>query len=187
MKLFRALGAAMVLVLTPLVLVPVALAPAAHADDDITKHLISNPNVGSYQIYGPQTNKKVKDAAVQGGTAIEVSVSGVGLPYAAAAQVEVNQKIIKGDDIVCAVWIKAKSADGAPVRLHGRLQINAAPYTAAGETDFNVTDQWQLYSLELTADQDYDKNKLVFVVHLNTAKQVIDLGPAFVLNMTRTY
>ena len=161
-------------------------AAPVQAQDDITKHLASNPNVGSWQIYGTaQTNKKIKDAQVQGGNAVEASATGVGQPYAAAAQVDITQKISKGDHVVCAVWLKAK--DPATATLHGRLQINSAPYTALSEKDFNVTDQWTLYKLEADADQDYDKGKLVFAVHLNGAKQTVDLGPAFVLNMTRTY
>jgi len=67
------------------------------------------------------------------------------------------------------------------------LQINSAPYTGLAETDFNITDQWQLYMLKADADQDYDKGKLVFAVHLNGSKHTVDLGPAFVLNMSRTY
>ncbi len=179
MKVFCALAAVSALMFAPL---------AAHADDDIMKHLISAPNVGAYQIYGSkQTNKRIKDPNVQGGLEMQVSVAGGGNPWDATAQVDVNQKITKGDAIECYVWLKAKSDAGAPVTLHGRLQVNAAPYTAVAETDFDVTGEWTLYDLKTTADQDYDKGKLVFVVHLNTGKQVVDLGPAFVLNMTRTY
>lgn len=168
------------------VIAVIAITAPARAQDDITKHLVSNPNVGSWQVYGAQqTNKKVKDAQVQGGTAIEASATGVGESYASAAQVEVTQKVMKGDHLVCAVWLKAKSPPTAT--LHGRLQINSAPYTAVAESDLNVTDQWQLLTVEGDADQDYDKGKLVFAVHLNGAKQTVDLGPAFVLNMTRTY
>lgn len=168
------------------IITTVSVAVPALAQDDITKHLISNPNVGSWQIYGAtQTNKKIKDAQVQGGTAIEATATGVGESYASAAQVEINQKITKGDHIVCAVWLKAK--DPVSTTLHGRLQINSAPYTAVTEKDFAVTDQWQLATMEVDADKDYDKGKLVFAVHLNGAKHTVDLGPAFVLNMTRTY
>ncbi len=163
-----------------------AFAAPVQAQDDITKHLVNNPNVGSWQIYGStQTNKKIKDTQVQGGNAVEASATGVGESYASAAQVDVNQKIMKGDHIICAVWVKAKVP--ATARLHARLQINAAPYTAVTEGDLNATDQWQLLSIEGDADQDYDKGKLVFAVHLNGAKQTVDLGPAFVLNMSRTY
>ena len=84
------------------------------------------------------------------------------------------------------IWLKAKSDSGS-VRIPGRLQINEAPYRAIGETSFNPGPEWNMYTLETTADADYDKGKLVFVVHLNTGKQVVHLGPAFVLNMSRTY
>ena len=161
-------------------------AAPVQAQDDITKHLISNPNVGSWVLYGAtQTSKKIKDPQVQGGNAIEATATGVGESYASAAQVDITQKITKGDHIVCAVWLKAK--DPASTALHGRLQVNSAPYTGLAETDFNITDQWQLYMLKADADQDYDKGKLVFVVHLNGSKHTVDLGPAFVLNMSRTY
>ncbi len=179
MKLFSLLAAATALLFAPL---------AARADDDIMKHLVSVPSVGAYTIYGAkQTNKKVKDANVQGGLEMQVRIEGGGNPWDAAASVDVTKKIVKGDAIECYVWLKAKSDAGTPVTLHGRLQVNAAPYTAVGEKDFNVTEDWALYPLEVTADQDYDKGKLVFVIHLNTAKQTVDLGPAFVLDMTRTY
>jgi hypothetical protein len=178
MKIFSAMAVAAMLILAP---------AAARADDDITKHLVSNPNVGSYQIYGTgQTNKKVKDAAVQGGQAIEVKTTGAGNPWEGAAQVEINQKITKGDKLVCAIWLKAKSDSGS-VHIPGRVQINEAPYRAIGETGFAPETEWKMYTLETTADADYEKGKLMFVVHLNTGKQVVYLGPAFVLNMTRTY
>ncbi len=168
------------------IIAAIAVTAPARAQDDITKHLVSNPNVGSWQLYGAaQTNKKIKDPVVQGGTAIEASATGVGESYAAAGQVDINQKLAKGDHIVCAVWLKAKAPTATT--LHGRLQMNSAPYTGLMEKDFNITDQWQLYTVEGDMDQDYDKGKLVFAVHLNGAKHTVDLGPAFVLNMTRTY
>ncbi|MGZ3297632.1 MAG: hypothetical protein ACXU8O_01345 [Asticcacaulis sp.] len=163
-----------------------AASAQARADDDITKHLANIPNVGAYQFGGAQS-KKIKDPAVQGGAAVEVSAAGGGNPWDVSASVDVTKKVVKSDHIVCALWLKAVSADGQPVKLHGRLQINSAPYSAVGEQDFNVTSQWQLYSMEMTADQDYAPGKLVFTVQLNTAKQTVDLGPAFVLDLTQRY
>jgi hypothetical protein len=178
MKIFSVMAAVAMLIAAPF---------AAHADDDITKRLVSNPNIGSYQIYGSgQTNKKVKDASVQGGQAVEIKTTGDGNPWDGAAQVEVNQKITKGDKLVCAIWLKAKS-DSGTVQIPGRLQINEPPYRAIGEKNFEPEAEWKMYILETIADADYEKGKLMFVVQLNTGKQVVHLGPAFVLNMTRTY
>ena len=175
----------------------------ARADDDPMKHLINNPNpgslvvnpdpnamrgAGSLVVYGPQTNKKVKDAGVQGGGAIEVKATGVGESYAAAVQTSLDKPIKAGDQIECDIFLKAKRDDGQPPVLHSRVQINEAPYSnVGGEADFNVTDQWALYTLKTVADKDYDAGKLVFVVHLNSAKQTVDVGPAFVFDNSRTF
>ncbi|MDI7774169.1 hypothetical protein [Asticcacaulis sp. EMRT-3] len=170
-----------------LIAMPLAFS-AARADDDPMKHLINNPNPASLVIYGPQTNKKIKDASVQGGAAIEVKATGVGESYAAAAQTSLDKPIKAGDQIECDIFLKAKRDDGQPAVLHSRVQINEAPYTNVGaEADFNVTGQWALYTLKTTADKDYAAGKLVFVVHLNSAKQTVDIGPAFVFNNSETY
>lgn len=179
MKLFSIVATMAMLVLAPV---------AAHAEDDITKRLVTNPNVGSYVIYGAaQTSKKIKDSAVQGGAAIEIKASGNGNPWEGGTHVEFNQKITKGDKLVCVVWLKGKTDSGAAPRVPARVQINEAPYRAIAETTFDITGEWQMYTLEAIADADYDKGRLVFAMHLNSAKQVLDLGPAFVLNMSRTY
>ncbi|HEX7798783.1 MAG TPA: hypothetical protein VF402_00445 [Asticcacaulis sp.] len=165
------------------------LAPlAARAADDPMQHLINNPNPASLIIYGPQTNKKIKDASVQGGAAIEVKAQGVGESYAAAAQTSLDKPIKAGDQIECDVFLKATRDDGQAPTLHARVQVNEAPYSGVGaETDFNVTNQWALYTLKTTADKDYDKGKLVFVVHLNSARQTVDIGPVFVFDNSRTF
>ena len=165
-----------------LVLPSSGFAPFAFADDDISKNLVNDPNEG-WTIYGPQTNKRIKDANVQGGAAIEVVIPhNGGNNWDTAAQVTINKKVSKGDKIVAAAWLKTKG-DPASATLHMRLQVNAAPYTAYGEQDVTVGSDWQLYSLEATADQDYAANSTVLVIHLNTGKQTIDLGPAFILDM----
>lgn len=158
-------------------------ASAAQADDDIAKKLLDNPNVGSWVIYGPQSNTTVKDAAVQGGAAIEVKVPGPAAnPWDAAGQVVTTGKINKGTQIVNAVWLRAPDADATPAQLHVRLQEAAAPYAALGETDFNLTSAWKLYSFTLIADQDYPKGGVMLSVFLANAKQTIDLGPAFIVD-----
>lgn len=165
-----------------LVLPSSGLATFAFADDDISKNLVNDPNEG-WTIYGPQTNKRIKDANVQGGAAIEVVIPHAGgNNWDAASQVNITKKVSKGDKIVAAAYLKTKDT-GASATLHMRLQVNSAPYSAYGEQDVTITSDWQLYSLEATADQDYAANSTVLVIHLNTAKQIIDLGPAFVLDM----
>ena len=160
-----------------------AVAPAAYADEDANRQLINDPNEG-WTIYGPQTHKNIKDAGVQGGTAIEVKIPHAGgNAWDASCQVNITKKVSKGDKILAAVYLKSKTDSGAAATLHMRLQVNAAPYAAYGEQDVTVGSDWQLYSLEVTADQDYAANTTVLVMHLNTGKQTIDLGPAFILDL----
>jgi len=162
-----------------------ALMPvAARADDDILKHLINNPNSASWIAYGSQTSKKISDPAVQGGGAFEVTVTQAGpQPYATAAQQDITGPIKKGDKLIIAVWLKATTADSSPSSLHVRMQLNAAPYTGVTEGDVTVNSAWKLYSVEGVADADHPKGTVALAVHLGNAKQVVDLGPAFVLDM----
>lgn len=164
-----------------------AAAPFAFAQDDISKQLINDPNTG-WTVYGPQTHKKVKDKNVQGGAAVEVSINAAGgQPWDVAAQVPITGNISKGDHIVAAAWLKATTASGAPADLTMRIQTNTAPYDAVAEKHQSVQGGWQLYSLETIASRDCAKDACVLVVHLASAKQVVDLGPAFVLNTTSAH
>ncbi len=164
-----------------------ALLPvAAFADDDISKNLLNTPNAGAWTTSGPtQTTSKIKDANVQGGGAMQVKVTAA-TPQAwdDAASLSVDGKINNGDKIVVVVWMKASDtvADAAG-QANLRLQINTAPYTALGEKMMSVTKDWQMYTLETTATQDYAKGSTNVSVHLGYAKQTIALGPCFILDM----
>ncbi len=162
-----------------------ALVPmAVRADDDILKHLINNPNSASWIAYGSQTSKKIADPAVQGGQAFEVTVTQAGpQPYSTAAQQDVTGPIRKGDKLIIALWLKAATADNAPSNLHVRMQLNAAPYTGITEGDVSVGGAWKMYSVQGVADADHPKGTAALAIHIGNAKQVIDLGPAFVLDM----
>jgi hypothetical protein len=160
-----------------------AVAPSAFAQDDIARQLINDPNT-AWTVYGPQTNKKIRDRKVQGGRAIEVSVAAPGgNPWDTAAQVPITGRISKGDRILAAAWLKAATADGAPADLAMRIQVDSPPYDAVVEKRQSVGDGWQLHSIETVAARDYAEGTCTLVVHLGSARQVVDLGPAFVLDM----
>jgi hypothetical protein len=164
-----------------------AIAPALPAfaqDDDISKKLINKPSDG-WNIYGTaQTNKLVKDAKVQGGSAMEIKIAGSGgNPWDAAAESKITGKMGKGDKIVCAVWMRAKTADDKPASLTLRGQVSSPPYASLGDKAVSVGADWQMQTLEFAATEDHDANSAALTIHLNTGKQTIYLGPAFILNM----
>ncbi len=162
-----------------------ALAPmTSHADDDILKHLINSPSAGSWVAYGSQTSKKVTDANVQGGSAFEVQVTAAGpQTYSTAAQQDLTAPIKAGDKLIAVLWLKANSADGSPTPLHLRLQVNSGSYDGILDGDVTIDNTWKRYPLQGVSTADHAKGSSVLVVHLGQAKQTIDLGPAFVLDM----
>ena len=164
-----------------LILAPVL--PAFAQDDDIAKKLINEP--GGWNVYGAaQTNKRIKDAKVQGGAALEIKIAGSGgNPWDAAAESQITGKINKGDKLVIAVWMRSKTEGNAPANLTLRLQISSPPYASFGEKQVSVGPDWQMQTLEVTAAEDHAPKTSGLSIHLNTGKQTVYLGPAFILNM----
>jgi hypothetical protein len=163
-----------------------AFASRAFAQDDISKKLINEP--GAWNIYGAaQTNKRVKDDKVQGGQAMEIKVTGAGgHPWDAAAESPITGKISKGDKIVAAVWVRSKTADNTAASLTMRMQVSSPPYNSFGEKQITAGADWQMETLEFTAAEDHAPKTAALTIHLNTGKQTIYLGPAFILNMSMT-
>ncbi len=175
MRTLTATVAAMACVLVPL---------TAHADDDILKKLINSPNAASWIAYGSQTSKQIKDATVQGGGAFEVQVTAAGPQvYSTAAQQDLTGPIKKGDKLIAVLWLKANTADGSPTPLHIRMQVNSGSYDGIVDADVTIDNTWKRYPLQGVSAADHPKGSSVLVVHLGQAKQTIDLGPAFVLDM----
>lgn len=163
-----------------------ALAFGANAQDDILKKAINNPAVASYQIFGAtQTNSEIADTAVQGGKARRVIIaSGSDQPWTAAAQMPITGKMAKGERIVAAVWLKAAvTENGAPGTVTLRLQQSSAPYTGLAQKTVTLKPTWELYTVDVSMPEDYAKGTANLALQLAHAKQTIDIGPAFVLNM----
>jgi hypothetical protein len=162
-----------------------ALAPMlAQAQDDIQKHLVNNPNAASWIAYGSQASKPIKDAGVQGGGAFEVQVTSAGpQPYTTAAQQDITGPIKAGDKLIVVVWLKAAVAASSPTPLHVRMQVNSGSYDGILDQDVNVTNTWDRYVVQGVSAADHAKGTAVLAVQLGQAKQTIDLGPAFVLDM----
>ena len=160
-----------------------AVPAIARAQDPITQKFINKPEDG-WTIYGPQTDKTVKDKDINGGRAIEVKIASAnGNIWEAAAQTAIIKPIKKGDKILGVVNLRAATESGGPASLNLRLQINTAPYSDFGQKSISVGPTWQQYAIDTVAPQDYAANTTVMVIHLASGKQSIFLGPGIVLNM----
>ncbi|MBC9034699.1 hypothetical protein IAG41_20105 [Sphingomonas sp. JC676] len=162
-----------------------AAVPAA-AQDDIAKQIINEPSPAAFTIYGlPEKPKVRKDASVQGGQALRVAVPGKGAtPYAVGLSAPVKKAIRKGDKLVLAFWARFDKAEGTSVTIANvSVQLATAPYTSFFAKGVDIGPEWKLYSVEGVADRDYAAGELAVAMHLATGKQVIDLGPIFLLDL----
>jgi hypothetical protein len=162
-----------------------AATPAA-AQDDISKQLVNEPSPGAFTIYGLKDKPKVrKDASVQGGQALRVVVPGKGAnPFAVGLSEPVTKAVKKGDKLVLAFWARFDKAEGPTATIANvSVQLSAPPYTGFMGKNLDIGPEWKMYSVEGVADRDYAAGELAIAMHLATGRQVIDLGPIFLLDM----
>lgn len=162
-----------------------AAAPAA-AQSDAARQLINEPSPGAFTVYGlPEKPKPRKDAGVQGGQALRVVVPAKGAnPFAVGLSVPVKKAVKKGDKLLLAFWARFDKAEGPSVTLANvSVQLSSAPYTGFFGQSVEIGPAWKMYSVEGTADRDYAAGQLAIAMHLATGKQVIDLGPIFLLDL----
>ena len=162
-----------------------AAAQTAPAEPDV----LNNPNPETLQFYGLPGGAKPKprtDEGVQFKKAVRVELpGGGGDPWKIGANSPLLKAVKKGDKIVVAFYARLeKGADGAATGqiASAQLQLTAAPYTRLFGKAFEITPEWKLYQAAGHADRDYGAGELSAALHLNTAKQTIDLGALAVLD-----
>ena len=166
-------------------------APAAAqdaADDDIASKIINIPPPEALRVDGLRAKPKVrKDEAVQGGKALRIAVPGKGdNAWAVSASNPIQKPVKAGDLIVLAFWARLVEGDNGATTAtlpYNAVQLASAPYTALFTGAAEIGPEWKLHELRGRADKDYAAGALNVSLHLATAKQTVDLGPVFVLNM----
>lgn len=146
--------------------------------------IINDPRVPALTPYGLNLPPQVKtDKAVQFGKAMRFSLSGQREFWRIGVISPTLKPVKKGDRIVIAFWAKASDTkDGAPGRI-GRVQLEATPVVRAiFEKPFDIGPEWKMYQLAGTADQDYAPGALNAALHLDAARQVLEIGPIFILD-----
>ena len=167
------------------------LAPSAAAaaqDTSIAERLLNDPRVESLQPYGQPIPPIVRgDKGVQFGKALRVRLKGHTDFWRIGVVSPLVKPVKKGDKIVIAFWARASGTDaGMPGRI-GRVQLEATPVIRTiFEQGFDVGPEWKMYQLSGVADRDYGPRELNAAMHLDAVKQVLDLGPLFVMNYGQT-
>jgi len=145
----------------------------------------------AWTFYGPGLTKKVmKDADLPGGEFIRATVSQKGAnPWDAGASYEVDKAIKAGDVIFFAIYMRAPELNGdetASIPGMGVGQANA-PYGAIAMSNARASNHWGVFYAAARAPANFPRGQARASVQLAADKQVIDLGPVFVLDLGPDY
>lgn len=162
-----------------------AFAVPSLAGDDIASKIVNDPNTG-WSAYGPGASGTFyTDDTVQGGVAERLTIAATGAnAWDAGASIAVAKPLKAGDVLLLAFWAKAETppAGAATMDFLANIQNNAAPYNSLGSATVHVGAQWKMYFFVAVADKDYQAGQVGAQLQLAGARQVIDLGPLFILN-----
>ena len=166
----------------------IALAAAALAltgpiqaqTDTAPPPLLNEPTAG-WNVFGPgQTHKARKEAAVQGGVAMRVTIPAKPTnAWDIGASVPIDKPIAKGDKLILALWVRV--ADGEAGDIGAAIQQNSAPYAPIVAGRVPVTKEWQLVHINGIAAADHPAGQTNVALTLGDGARTIDLGPAFVM------
>lgn len=159
--------------------------PARSAEELFAERLVNDPRADALRPYGQRIPPEVRaDKSVQFGRALRIPISSPVPEFGQVGAITPTLKPVKaGDRLIVAFWARAqKTQDGAPGKLC-RVQLEATPVIRTiFDASFDITPEWKMYKLSGTADRDYPPGALNAAFHLACAKQVIDIGPAFILD-----
>lgn len=169
-----------------------AAAPAAKSDPgaDIMNKAVNKPGT-NWSVYGAgQTSKTLKDGGVPGGEVLRVTVAAKGAnAWDVGGSSPIQKPIAAGDTILVAMYLRApqlKEGETASIPFLGAGGA-APPYEPLARTEVTITKDWKLYYASGKAAKDIAGGTANAVVHLAADKQVIDLGPVFVLDFGQNY
>lgn len=158
------------------------------APDDIASRIISTPAPSAFRLDGTLGRGSVRrDPAVQGGKAMRVQVPGRSeQPWSVALSVPITGAVRSGDLLVLAFWARLERGEGGATTAqlpYNAVQMAGAPYTAVFTGPATIGPEWRMHEIRGRASRDYAAGELNVAIHLATARQTVDIGPVFVLNM----
>jgi len=167
-----------------------ATAAQSDAPDDIMKKAINQPGT-NWQVYGP--NQKVKalnDSGVPGGQVIRVTVAAKGAnAWDVGSTSPIQKPIAAGDTILVAMYLRApelKDGETVSIPYIGANGVEA-PYENLLGDGVTITRDWKIYYASGKATKAFAGGTMRATAHLAANKQVIDLGPVFVLDFGQNY
>ena len=162
----------------------IATPASAAQGDDITSKIINDPSAP--QVVGAKTSVR-NDDKVQGGKALRIVVPAKGKNnWDAFASSPIQKPVRAGDNLVLAFWARLEKGEGGATSStlpFTGVQVSSPPYPSLFNEAVQVGPEWKLHQVKGKADKDHAAGTLGVSIHMANAKQTIDLGPVFVLNM----
>lgn len=154
----------------------------AQGEDTAAPPLLNEPTAG-WTVYGPgQTHKARKDAAVQGGTAMRVTIAPKPAnPWDIGASVPIVKPIARGDKLILAFWVRLADGGDGVTGLGATIQQNSPPYAPIVAGRVELGPEWKLVHINGIAAADHAAGAANIALTLGDGARVIDLGPAFVM------
>ena len=164
---------------------PATPTTAPPAGGTIFDKAINKPGIG-WEIYGAnQTAKQVAATDVPGGAAVRVQVNRAGTnPWDVGAAYPSVKPVAAGDTLLVMVYLRApdaKDGDGHPVPI-GASEADA-PYTPIADQTVTVGPVWKRYFAAGVSPKALAAGKARISIQLAGAKQVVEVGPAFLFDM----
>ena len=162
-----------------------ALPEPQQSDDEAAKQIVNNPDPSTFQVYGMSpAPKSKKDDTLQGARSLRVAVTGAGSPYSIGINVPIIQDIKAGDHLTLMFYAKFEKPQPVvtTAKIGAQVQLAGAPYTAVFSKQFDMTTEWQLFSVSGVADKDYSKGTLNAAFHVNTGHHTVVLGLVAVID-----
>lgn len=177
-------------ILACLAIATIAAAPVAGQDGAaVADRVVNDPRPQALNVYGLRLPPAIRaDKGVQFGRAVRVPVTRASAATGEIGAVSPVLKPIKaGDRVVIAFWARAHATEnGAPGKVAGAmLERSTPPHQRVFEQPVDIGPDWKMHTVSGRADRDYTPGELNATLHLAGAKQVIDLGPVFVLRYPR--
>ena len=157
----------------------------APAQSSIFDKAINQPGIG-WGVYGPnQSAKQVPAADVPGGAAVRIQVNRAGANvWDVGATYPTIKPIAAGDTLFVMLFLRAPDAkDGATVPIPVTIGGTDAPYPQIAAETVNVGATWKRYYVTGVSAQAFAAGKARISVPLAGAKQGIEVGPAFLLDL----
>ena len=156
-------------------------------DASLPGKLINNPYDIKWSTDGSDKKEKiVQSEGAPGGTAYSVTVKKKKKNHwDTATRIPMTTDIPKGDTILVSFWARAakpqKGKDTGPIVV--ALQRNVEPYDSIVEESIDLGKEWKLYSVAGTAGRDYSAKRTNLNFNLAKAKQTIEFGQFYVMNL----